>query len=198
MHFAVSAVVMQGLLILSAPSPSARMRLILFSAGAMVAIALVVALLLSIDSIRDMFLTRAQTVQSYDVGQGGRFYLQEVALGALLEFPFGMGPLEFARVYGLQQHNVYLQAFLVYGWVGGFAYLVLLAATLFTGWRMLWTQTPWQPYLITAYATLIGVIGEGAIIDTDHWRHFFLLLGMVWGLAAATARFHRDAAAAAS
>jgi hypothetical protein len=24
------------------------------------------------------------------------------------------------------------------------------------------------------------------VIDTDHWRHFFLLLGMVWGFAAAT------------
>jgi len=26
------------------------------------------------------------------------------------------------------------------------------------------------------------------VIDTDHWRHFFLLLGMIWGLAAATFR----------
>ena len=24
------------------------------------------------------------------------------------------------------------------------------------------------------------------IIDTDHWRHFFLLLGLIWGLTAAS------------
>jgi len=24
------------------------------------------------------------------------------------------------------------------------------------------------------------------VIDTDHWRHYFLLLGMVWGLSVAT------------
>jgi hypothetical protein len=33
---------------------------------------------------------------------------------------------------------------------------------------------------------------EGFVIDTDHWRHFFLLLGMIWGLAAATFNYGRD------
>jgi hypothetical protein len=28
-------------------------------------------------------------------------------------------------------------------------------------------------------------MAEGFIIDTDHWRHFFLILGIIWGLAAA-------------
>jgi len=27
---------------------------------------------------------------------------------------------------------------------------------------------------------------EGFIIGTDHWRHYYLLLGLVWGLAAVT------------
>ena len=34
------------------------------------------------------------------------------------------------------------------------------------------------------------------MIDTDHWRHFFLLLGMIWGLAAATYRHLRRQPAA--
>jgi hypothetical protein len=33
---------------------------------------------------------------------------------------------------------------------------------------------------------------EGFVIDTDHWRHFFLTLGIVWGAAAATAKFVRQ------
>jgi O-antigen ligase len=112
--------------------------------------------------------------------------LQELALGALLEAPNGMGPFEFAREYGLQQHNVYLQAFLVYGWVGGVAYILLLLVTLMVGLRSAVVRTPWQLAAITAFATFVGEVGEGMVIDTDHWRHFFLLLGMVWGLAAAT------------
>ena len=32
----------------------------------------------------------------------------------------------------------------------------------------------------------VGVATESFIIDTDHWRHAFLLLGLLWGLIAAT------------
>jgi len=145
-------------------------------------------LLLSFDAIQDMFEERARLIQSYDVGQGGRFLLQELALTAVLNFPYGMGPFEFARVHGLQQHNMYLQAFLVYGWLGAIAYLLLLFTTLAVGLRNALVMTPWQPYLITAVATFAGEMAEGIVIDTDHWRHFYLLLGMIWGLAAATLR----------
>ena len=195
MHFLVSTLVMMALLVITAPTPRDRMRIVMLNVFAIIGAGLVLMALMSLDSVREMFLNRAQAVQSYDVGQGGRFILQEIALGALLDFPFGMGPLEFARVYGLQQHNVYLQAFIVYGWIGGFSYLLLLAATLIVGIRTLMVATPWQPYLITAYAAFVGEIGEGSIIDTDHWRHFFLLLGMIWGLAAATIRFRHEQAA---
>ena len=154
----------------------------------LLALAGILALLLSFDSIGEMFRERAQLIQTYDVGEGGRFRLQELALASVLNFPNGMGPFEFARVHGLQQHNVYLQAFLVYGWAGALAYLLLLLSTLWVGLRSAFVRTPWQAYAITAYAAFVGEVAEGFVIDTDHWRHFFLLLGMVWGLAAATFR----------
>jgi hypothetical protein len=50
---------------------------------------------------------------------------------------------------------------------------------------------PWQPYLIAAYAGFVGEAGEGFIVDTDHWRHFFLLLGRIWGLSAASINLRR-------
>jgi hypothetical protein len=80
----------------------------------------------------------------------------------------------------------------VYGWFGGLAYILLLLVTLIVGLRSAFIQTPWQIATITAFATFVGEVGEGMVIDTDHWRHFFLLLGMVWGLAAAT-RVHMRA-----
>jgi hypothetical protein len=38
--------------------------------------------------------------------------------------------------------------------------------------------------LIAILGTLValGVAGESAIIDIDHWRHYFLILGALWGL----------------
>ena len=55
--------------------------------------------------------------------------------------------------------------------------------------------TPWQNYLIAAYAAFVGEAVEGMIVDTDHWRHFFLMLGLIWGLTAATINFRRQRAA---
>jgi O-antigen ligase len=195
-HFAVSVAVTVALTMLAAPTLRKRFRIFGLSAASVGALAVLLAVLLSFHSISGMFDQRAQLIQYYDVGSGGRFRLQELALAALLQFPNGMGPFEFARVHGLQQHNVYLQAFMVYGWVGGMAYILLLLSTLWIALRTVLKRTPWQPYLITAFAAFVGEVLEGFVIDTDHWRHFFLLLGMIWGLAAATLKQTRQSRAA--
>ena len=54
------------------------------------------------------------------------------------------------------------------------------------GLRFAFVRTPWQPIYQAVYAAYLGVIGESAIIDIDHWRHFYLLLGLNWGLFAAS------------
>ncbi len=185
-HFAVSCAVTIALTMLTAPTLRERFRIFGLSAASVVALAMVVIVLLSLPSIGSMFAQRAQLIQYYDVGNGGRFALQRQALSVVLNLFNGMGPFEFARVYGLQQHNVYLQAFIVYGWIGGMAYILLLLSTLWIALRTVLVRTPWQPYLIAAFATFVGEVLEGFVIDTDHWRHFYLLLGMIWGLAAAT------------
>jgi hypothetical protein len=191
-HFAVSCVVMMMIALVTADTNRERLRIVAMSAIAIAAVAGFIVLALSFDSIGAMFQERAQLIKSYDVGSGGRFLLQELALKELLNYPLGMGPFEFSRIYGGQQHNVYLQAFLVYGWAGGMAYLTLLAATLWTGLRTIFVRTPWQPYLICAFAAFVGEVLEGFVIDTDHWRHFFLLIGMIWGLGAATLNYVRS------
>lgn len=190
-HFVISTAL--GIVIVFAVTPDPRMRariVVLGLLGAAV-VALLLVALASISSVHDMIIDRAKAIQPYDVGPGGRFWLQQLALGAILDNPNGLGPFEFDRIFGLQQHNVYMQGFLVYGWLGGSAYMALVAITLALGLLMVATPTPWQYYLITAYAVFAGEALEGLIVDTDHWRHFFLMLGMVWGLAAATINFRR-------
>jgi hypothetical protein len=186
MHFAVSALVATTLLFAVTPDPRMRGRIVLLGIGATMAVGLLVAALISIGSVHDLFLERAKAIQSYDVGPGGRFWEQRLALGQILEHPNGMGPFEFGRIFGTQQHDVYMQGFLVYGWLGGAAYATLVLVTLAIGIRAAIIATPWQAYLIAAYAAFVGEAFEGFIVDTDHWRHFFLLLGLVWGLTAAT------------
>jgi hypothetical protein len=190
-HFAISALVGVAIVLAVTPDPRMRARIVVLGLFGATAVALLVVALASISSVHDMIVERAKAIQPYDVGPGGRFWQQELALNAILDNPNGLGPFEFFRIFGLQQHNVYMQGFLVYGWLGGAAYLALVAITLVFGLLNVAVPTPWQYCLITAYAVFAGEAFEGLIVDTDHWRHFFLVLGMVWGLGAATINFRR-------
>ena len=190
-HFAISAIVAFGILVVSTKEPQRRARIVLFGLLAVGGIAILLIALLSVGSIHDLFVVRAQAIQSYDVGPGGRFWMQELSLSTIVQNPNGLGPFEFDRIHGMQQHNVYLQGFLVYGWLGGASYLAMVFVTLFVGLRPALIRTPWQKFLIAAYGGFAGEVVEGAIVDTDHWRHFFLLLGLVWGLTAATINYQR-------
>lgn len=190
-HFAVSAAVAVLLLFVAAPEPRMRRRILLFSIAALLAMMLFVIALMLIPTVHDLFIERAKVIQPYDVGPGGRFWEQKLALSVILDHPDGIGPFEFFRVYGTQQHDVYMQGFLVYGWVGGVAYFTLVMVTLAIGLRATLIATPWQAYLIAAYAAFVGEAFEGFIVDTDHWRHFFLLLGLTWGLTAASINLRR-------
>ena len=59
-----------------------------------------------------------------------------------------------------------MEGFLVYGWLGGAAYLTLIAVSLIIGLRAALISTPWQPYLIATYAVFGGEIVEGMVVDT--------------------------------
>ena len=192
-HFAISAATAVVVLIVATPDPRQRGRIMLFTVGALVAVLLMFIALMMVGSVHDLFIERAKAIQPYDVGPGGRFWEQKQALAVILDHPNGMGPFEFSRIYGTQQHDVYMQGFLVYGWLGGAAYLTFVAVTLVIGLFASLVPTPWQDYLIAAYASFVGEACEGFVVDTDHWRHFFLLLGVIWGLMAATVNYrHRQ------
>ena len=72
------------------------------------------------------------------------------------------------------------------GWLGGIVYFAIVALTMALGLAHIARATPWRPLYIVAYAALAGNVVEGIVIDTDHWRHYFLMLGIIWGLVAAS------------
>lgn len=187
-HFVLSAAIMVALLFVTERSATRRANLFAGFAAAAVAGAGIVSLALTTDVVADMFEVRVSLEQYYDVGPQGRFAGQLEALREVSENPNGVGPRQFGKEQGVDPHNVYVNAFLSYGWVGGIAYIALVLTTLQQGLWAVWRRTPWQPFLIAAYATFIGVALEGLIVDTDHWRHFYLLVGLIWGLAIATAK----------
>ena len=135
--------------------------------------------------------------QGYDVGHTGRFGRQMSGAILALDFPFGIGPLQFSKYFSEDPHNSYLNAFMSGGWLSGLCYPVVVLLTLLHGLRYLIVATPWRPITIAVYSAFVGVVGESFIIDIDHWRHYFLLVGMLWGLIIAT-RAHVATPAAAT
>ena len=164
-------------------------RIILFVlAGAVFAI-VIFTLLSSLDVVHHMFAERSQ-LQSYDINADNRsrLNLEEDSFREMFNHPLGMGPWGFAHATNWVSHEVYIGTFLNHGWVGGFAFLTLIALTLSVGFRSIWIRTPWQPFVIATYVSFIAMTFEGVWGDIDHWRHFYVLLGLVWGLAAAAKR----------
>ena len=135
------------------------------------------------DEIGRLFGERAALTQSYDEGPEGRFGGQMKAIRTILANPFGIGPQQFAPNFHFEEaHNVYLTMLLNAGWIGGGLFLMLIAATVVFGLRHAVRRAPTQPLFIVAYACFAANAAEGFLIDFDHWRHVFLLMGVVLGL----------------
>jgi hypothetical protein len=181
-HFAASAAMMLFFTFVTTRSSGQRLRIIVFAVVAVITIAAFIGALLSIDAVAELFKQRASLVQNYDAGHLGRFGRH--ILGALMIFdhPLGVGPLQFSKYFPEDPHNSFLDSFMAGGWLGGFTFLALVLVTVSIGFRHVFVRTPWQPTYIAVYATFLGEVGESYIIDVQHWRHYYLIMGMVWGL----------------
>ena len=156
----------------------------------MLAIRVFVALLLSVGAgRRPVQGARHRSTRAHDVGHYGRFGRYILGAELALDHPLGIGPLQFSTLLprGIP-HNSFLNAFMAGGWLAGFAYLTLSArdarcwacascSYARRGSRSITRSTP----------PIVGAVVESVIIDIDHWRHYFLILGVLWGLMAALA-----------
>jgi hypothetical protein len=165
-------------------SANERARIVLIAIAGIVLIVLMLAALLSVDRVATLFKERASLDQSYDVGHLGRFGRHLLGAQLALDKPFGIGPLQFHKIFPEDPHNTYLNSFLAGGWLSGVVYLTLTVTTVLLGLRFVFIATPWRPTYIAVYSAYVGTVIESAIIDSDHWRHYFLLIGVIWGLMA--------------
>src|SRR5215471_17470053 len=187
----ITAAFMLALMVLTSPSHKQRSRIIVMALVTVILGAMLVAVLLSFDSIAQLFKQRASFDQSYDEGRFGRFGRHILGAEMALDLPFGIGPLQFNRYFPEDTHNSYLNAFMSGGWISGVCYPTLVFVTVVMGFRHLFVRVPWQRTYLAIFAAFLGTVGESFIIDTDHWRHFWMMLGAMWGMIAAAQPFKR-------
>ncbi len=184
MNLLVALALYAGLAFLTAVSNGRRQKIAMLAICGAVLFAGLVGSALQIDKVASLVADRASVAQSYDIGPEGRFGGQEKAYGLILENPLGIGAGQFALVHHHEEpHNVYLSMPLNAGWLGAGLYVIAVASTLLIGLAACFQRTPAQPLILIAVAAFSANAFEGVIIDTDHWRHFYLLMAMVWGIA---------------
>ena len=162
-----------------------KVRMLLLALAGVLMLVIALGGMLSIPSVQKLFDTRAQA-QNYDEGDSGRFGRQGYAFDLALSHPWGLGPLEFRNLRVKEEpHDSYVNVLHVYGWGGGLMFILFIGMTVWRGVVFVARGSPNRLLLIPLIATFIPLAVEAAIIDLDHWRHFFLVAGLIWGVTAA-------------
>ncbi len=189
--FLISAVALVFILLLKERTGAFRLKILLLSLAAVALLVVAVVVALQFEQVRNLFLDRTTLVKDYDGGHLGRFARHRIGFLMMMENPLGIGPMVFSEIFPEDEHNIWLKSLTTYGWLGFLSYIAMMVWTLSIGFRFLLRDRPWQPYLMIAWIVIVGHVIIGNVIDTDHWRHFYLLLGIVWGCGALEWRHQR-------
>ena len=181
----LSIALMLGLTFVAAETPRLRSRTVLVAALGAGLLLTVVVVVLAAPSVREFALERASLAQDYDSGEQGRFGNQIRSIPMLLELPFGFGPQRFAHIFPQDPHQVFISAFGSFGWVGGLAFTAFFTITMVLGWTLCFRRSPRRMEVIAVWSALFPQLVQGFQIDTNHWRHMFLMVSCLYGLAAA-------------
>ncbi len=188
-NMAASILMMVVLTFVLTQSNKLRGRVVFMSLVGLGLIVIALILLLSSPDMKALFLDRFTLTKSYDSGERGRFGNQLNAIPLLLDRALGMGPFEFPKIFRENPHNTFINAFVIGGWLAGVTYFCLVCSNLYVGFRTVIVRSPYQNHAILVFSCLVNVMLQGIQIDTEHWRHYYWMMGMMWGLAAATLHY---------
>jgi O-antigen ligase len=173
LNFAVSAIVMGAVLALRRGGAT---RALVFVGVLLVAAVAVVASIEVTGSLS--FLKERAQFQTYD---NQRFGAQSGGIRLGETHPIGIGPGQFELVEPISAHSTYVRALAEEGVLGFVVLVALLYGTLLVALRN--AVRGWDTHGIGSTALLAcwcGVLANSVFVDTLHWRHLWLLAGLIW------------------
>jgi O-antigen ligase len=124
------------------------------------------------------FVAERARPQTYDAE---RFSGQRAGLQPAEEYPLGAGPGQYELVAGISAHSTYARTLGEEGILGAVALLALLGYTMLIAAR---SAVRGRGAFGIGSAALLGawcgLLANSAFIDTLHWRHLWLLAGLIW------------------
>lgn len=158
---------------------------------------LFVALLISIifipvilEAFKQSF--RFRGAQWYDIY--GRAIAWKAGIDLFKSYPLGIGPGQFEH-YSLDYqksigdpmliltpsaHNLYLRVLAENGIVGFIVMLASIIALMFVGINF--RKMIYNADILWLFSCLLGILVQSFVIDTLHWRHFWILFGFLLSL----------------
>ena len=124
------------------------------------------------------FFEQRAHLQTYDTD---RFGAQRSGIELAQSHPIGVGPGQFERFAPISAHSTYVRAVAEEGVLGHVLLGGLLFATLVVATRnvILGRATAWlsSTALLAAWC---GLLANSVFVDTLHWRHLWILAGLIW------------------
>lgn len=151
----------------------------------MVVVGMAVLAAISATGSLDFLEQRAQ-LQWYDTE---RFGAQAAGFETGFEYPVGVGPGQWRFYRDVETHSTYVRVTAEQGLLGLASWIALLISTLILALRNV-TQRR-DTYGIGAAALLgswCGIIFNSFVVDTLHWRHVWVVAGLIWAGAVVSRR----------
>jgi O-antigen ligase len=124
------------------------------------------------------FFQERAHLQSYD---SQRFGAQRSGIEISETHPIGVGPGQFEFVAPISAHSTYVRALAEEGLLGLLALFGLLVGTLIVACRNVVLGRSTAGLSSTALmASWVGLLANSVFVDTLHWRHLWILAGLIW------------------
>jgi O-antigen ligase len=130
------------------------------------------------------FLHERAQFQTYD---NQRFGAQAGGIALAETHPIGIGPGQFELVEPISAHSTYVRALAEQGILGFVVLVALLYGTLLMALRNAVTGRDTHGIGSAALlAAWCGILANSLFVDTLHWRHLWLIAGLIWAAQAQT------------
>ena len=133
--------------------------------------------------------------QTYD---SERFGAQRSGIQISESHPIGIGPGQFEYAAPISAHSTYVRALAEEGVLGLVALGSLLIGTLIVACRNVVLGRGTAGLSSTALlAAWVGLLANSVFVDTLHWRHLWILAGLIWAGSLIPAALGRQASSSA-
>lgn len=148
--------------------------------GLVVAAALTAIAMVSFDGFQAKVLDRLTLAKDYDSAQGGRYDRYLLSIPLILDNPGGLGMLEIDKYFIEPVHNLFISSFVNYGWLAGVAWILLTVLTVRIAFEN--QRATGSPINLWLSFSLLSQLPCALLQQVEHWRHLWMLLGLLWGI----------------